>query len=116
MAKLGGNTAITSKSLFHMASVTKTFVATAVMQLVEEGKIDLDAPLLRYLPYFRLADERYRVITWLPATRDADFYQALKLRQQYPNLTFKGVGKVSLGDGGGKVEEQRSGAPWMWMA
>ena len=63
VAKLGVNTPITSKSLFHMASVTKTFVATAVMQLVEKGKIDLDAPLIRYLPYFRLNDERYRTIT-----------------------------------------------------
>src|SRR5262249_47593195 len=35
---------ITTHSLFHMASVTKTFVATAIMQLVEQGKIDLDAP------------------------------------------------------------------------
>jgi len=62
VARLGGTTPITSKSLFHMASVTKTFVATAVMQLVEQGKIDLDAPLTRYLPYFRLDDERYRTI------------------------------------------------------
>src|SRR5258707_6276484 len=36
VAKLGGPARITSKSLFHMASVTKTFVATAVMQLVEK--------------------------------------------------------------------------------
>ena len=63
VAKLGGNTPITSRSLFHMASVTKTFVATAVMQLVEKGKIDLDAPVTRYLPYFRLDDDRYRAIT-----------------------------------------------------
>jgi CubicO group peptidase (beta-lactamase class C family) len=63
VAKLGGNQPITSRSLFHMASVTKTFVATAVMQLVEQGKIDLNKPLLNYLPYFRLNDERYRTIT-----------------------------------------------------
>jgi CubicO group peptidase (beta-lactamase class C family) len=63
VARLGGNTPVTSRSLFHMASVTKTFVATAVMQLVEKGKIDLDSPLIRYLPYFRLNDERYRAIT-----------------------------------------------------
>src|SRR5438477_3939616 len=63
VAKLGGNTTITSRSLFQMASVTKTFVATAVMQLVEKEKIDLDAPLIRYLPYFRLDDERYKTIT-----------------------------------------------------
>jgi CubicO group peptidase (beta-lactamase class C family) len=62
VAKLGGGAPITSKSLFHMASVTKTFVATAVMQLAEQGKIDLDSPVTRYLPYFRLADERYRLI------------------------------------------------------
>src|SRR3989440_954426 len=63
VAKLGGTTGITSKSLFHMASVTKTFVATAIMQLSEKGKIDLDAPVIRYLPYFKLNDERYRTIT-----------------------------------------------------
>ncbi|HXI23065.1 MAG TPA: serine hydrolase [Pyrinomonadaceae bacterium] len=63
VAKLGANTPITSRSLFHMASVTKTFVATAIMQLVEQGKIDLDAPLTKYLPYFKLDDERYKAIT-----------------------------------------------------
>jgi CubicO group peptidase (beta-lactamase class C family) len=61
--KIGEHSPISSRSLFHMASVTKTFVATAIMQLVEKGQIDLDAPLIRYLPDFRLADERYRVIT-----------------------------------------------------
>lgn len=54
---------ITTRSLFHMASITKTFVATSIMQLVEAGKIDLDAPLVKYLPYFRMADERYKIIT-----------------------------------------------------
>lgn len=62
VAKLGTNTPVTSRSLFHMASVTKTFVATAVMQLVEQGKIDLDAPVTKYLPYFKMDDERYRDI------------------------------------------------------
>jgi CubicO group peptidase (beta-lactamase class C family) len=54
---------ITTRSLFHMASITKTFVATSIMQLVESGKIDLDSPVVKYLPYFRMADERYKVIT-----------------------------------------------------
>ena len=61
--RLGQDDAITSRSLFHMASITKTFVATSLMQLVEKGKIDLDAPVVRYLPYFRMADDRYRTIT-----------------------------------------------------
>jgi len=51
------------ENLFHMASVSKPFVATAIVQLVEQGKIDLDAPVTEYLPYFRLADDRYRGIT-----------------------------------------------------
>ena len=54
---------VTSRSLFHMASITKTFVATSIMQLVEAGKINLDAPVVQYLPYFRLADDRYATIT-----------------------------------------------------
>jgi CubicO group peptidase (beta-lactamase class C family) len=54
---------VTPRSLFHMASVTKTFVATSIMQLVEARKISLDAPVVQYLPYFRLADERYQTIT-----------------------------------------------------
>jgi CubicO group peptidase (beta-lactamase class C family) len=49
---------VTPRTLFHMASVTKPFVATAVMQLVEEGRVKLDAPVVEYLPYFRLRDGR----------------------------------------------------------
>src|SRR5436190_23537775 len=37
VAKLGTNAPITSRSLFHMALLTKTFVSTAIMQLVDEG-------------------------------------------------------------------------------
>lgn len=48
---------------FHIASISKTFVATAIMQLYEQGKIDINKPLVTYLPYFRLNDERYKVIT-----------------------------------------------------
>jgi CubicO group peptidase (beta-lactamase class C family) len=54
---------LTTRSLFHMASITKPFVATAIMQLVERGAVNLDAPLVKYLPYFRLADDRYARIT-----------------------------------------------------
>jgi CubicO group peptidase (beta-lactamase class C family) len=54
---------IVPESLFHMASVSKPFVATAVMQLVEKGKVDLDERVVAYLPYFELADERSGQIT-----------------------------------------------------
>ena len=54
---------ITPNTIFHSASISKTLVATAVMQLQEQGKLDIDSPLIEYLPYFKLADEQYRHIT-----------------------------------------------------
>jgi CubicO group peptidase (beta-lactamase class C family) len=45
-------------TVFVLGSVTKTFTATAVMRLVAEGKVDLEAPVRRYVPEFTLRDER----------------------------------------------------------
>ena len=41
---------------FSIGSITKSFTALAVMQLVEAGKVELDAPVQRFLPWFRVAD------------------------------------------------------------
>jgi CubicO group peptidase (beta-lactamase class C family) len=49
---------VDEKTLFHLGSVTKTFTATALMRLAAEGKVDLDAPVRRYVPELKLADER----------------------------------------------------------
>ena len=46
----------TPQTPFFIGSLTKSVTALAVMQLVEAGKIELDAPVQRYLPWFRLAD------------------------------------------------------------
>ncbi len=51
-----GGEAPTLQTLFFIGSVTKSFTALAVMQLVEAGKLELDAPVQRYLPWFRVAD------------------------------------------------------------
>lgn len=48
---------ITPHTVFPIASISKTFAATAVMRLVEQGKIDLRAPVRTYLPEFRVRDE-----------------------------------------------------------
>ena len=48
---------VTPDTVFALASITKTVVATAIMRLVEQGKLDLDAPVRRYLPDFRIQDE-----------------------------------------------------------
>jgi CubicO group peptidase (beta-lactamase class C family) len=45
-------------TLFELGSVTKTYTATALMRLVADGRVDLDAPVRRYLPELVLADER----------------------------------------------------------
>ncbi len=54
---------LSPEHLFHFASVSKPFAATAIMQLVEDGLMELDAPVIRYLPYFELADGPYEEIT-----------------------------------------------------
>ncbi len=51
-----GGPAVTPDTPFVLASVSKSFTALAVMQLVEAGQLDLDAPVQRYLPWFRVAD------------------------------------------------------------
>jgi CubicO group peptidase (beta-lactamase class C family)/D-alanyl-D-alanine dipeptidase len=45
--------AATAQTVFRIGSVSKLFTDIAVMQLVERGKLDLDAPVTRYLPTFR---------------------------------------------------------------
>lgn len=48
--------AVTPQTPFIIGSISKTFTALAAMQLVEASKVDLDAPVQRYLPWFRVAD------------------------------------------------------------
>ena len=54
---------VSMTTVFHMASISKPFVATAIAQLLEQGRVRLDAPVVTYLPYFKLDDDRYRDIT-----------------------------------------------------
>jgi CubicO group peptidase (beta-lactamase class C family) len=54
--KLGEATAVDARTLFGIASNTKVFTATALGLLVEEGKIEWDAPVVRYLPAFAMWD------------------------------------------------------------
>lgn len=56
-------TAVSQDRIYCIASVSKMYSALAVMQLVDEGKIELDAPVTKYLPDFRMNDERYKDIT-----------------------------------------------------
>jgi CubicO group peptidase (beta-lactamase class C family) len=60
---VGGQQPVTSRTVFHLASISKTFVATAVMQLVEQGKVRLDDPVVKYVPYFAMKHPRSATIT-----------------------------------------------------
>ncbi len=63
VARAGSRRAVTPRTVFHLASISKTFVAAAVMQLVETGRVSLESPVTAYLPAFRLKDARASVIT-----------------------------------------------------
>lgn len=54
--KLGFPGAVDAGTVFAIASNTKAFTATAVALLVEEGKLEWDMPVIRYLPWFRLSN------------------------------------------------------------
>jgi len=47
---------VNAHTVFPIASISKTFAATAMMRLVEQGKVDLRAPVRTYIPTFRVRD------------------------------------------------------------
>jgi CubicO group peptidase (beta-lactamase class C family) len=70
----------TTDSLFQIGSITKVYTATLVMQLVDEEKVDLDKPLVAYMPGLRLDDPDASAITarhFLTHTSgvDGDFFR-----------------------------------------
>ncbi|MEX2119603.1 MAG: serine hydrolase [Pirellulales bacterium] len=56
-------TRATAETVYRVGSVSKLFTDIAVMQLVEQGKLDLDAPVTDYLPDFRPQDPFGKPIT-----------------------------------------------------
>ena len=57
------NRLMTGDELYGIGSVSKIYTTVAIMQLVEDGKVSLDAPVTRYLKDFKMADPRYKDIT-----------------------------------------------------
>ncbi|MEP7175590.1 MAG: serine hydrolase [Gemmatimonadales bacterium] len=54
--RLGDPAPVDAQTQFGIASNTKVFTATALALLVEEGKLEWDAPVIRYLPWFAMND------------------------------------------------------------
>jgi CubicO group peptidase (beta-lactamase class C family) len=48
---------VTERTLFQIGSVSKTFTGTAIMRLIDEGRVRLEAPVRTYLPEFAVRDQ-----------------------------------------------------------
>jgi CubicO group peptidase (beta-lactamase class C family) len=75
---------VTDETLFQIGSITKTFTGTAIMQLVEEGVLDLDAKVRTYVPDFRVRDET--------ASREITLRQLLTHEGGWAGDFFHGTG------------------------
>ena len=57
------NRLLTTENLFGIGSTSKMFTTAAMMRLADQGKVDLDRPVIDYIPEFTMADARYKDIT-----------------------------------------------------
>jgi CubicO group peptidase (beta-lactamase class C family) len=77
-------------SVFFLASVTKPITATAVMQLVEVGQLDLQAPIARYVPEFAGPDKEgvtaWHVLTHTSGIPDLDQDALRRKRPSYQQM------------------------------
>lgn len=85
-ADINKKQSVTDKTIFRMASMTKCVTGVAVMKLVEEGKLDLDDPISKYIPGFSgmrvCVDKRY------------EFRQGMSMLSLLPRIPFFRMDKV----------------------
>ena len=102
---------VTPNQLFHIGSITKSFVALVLLQLHEEGKLDLQKPVLDYLPWLPIVTSYGAVsahhllthtsglpdaLTLIPSDRSTRYAQAWKPGERfyYSNLGFDILGNL----------------------
>lgn len=85
---------VTPQMTFVIGSLTKSFTSLAIMQLAEAGKLELDAPVQRYIPWFSLADP------------DASAQIALRHLLAHTSGIPRFVGRALLAGKGEKTIEQ----------
>ena len=101
-------------TIFRLASITKTFTAVAVLQLIEDGKLKLDDPLSKYVADFPNADKILisHLLSHTGGVADFIPYEELKKRP----LEFEPGSRISYSNNGysvlGRVIEKVSGQPW----
>lgn len=116
---VGGYGDATAKTPMRVASVTKTFTAFAVMQQVDQGKIDLDAPVSTYLPELKIAARftARQLLTHTAGLPRAVDTSAIRTSKEF----VAALGSISLGSNGysnvgfnllARVVEVTSGEPF----
>ena len=76
----------TTDTLFCIGSCSKMLATIATMMLVERGQVELDAPLLRYLPTFRMASPEYTQVT---------VRMLLNHSSGFPGADYRGIFRTS---------------------
>src|SRR3954468_24538435 len=59
LADAEGNRPVDEETIYHWASITKTFTGIAIMQLRDRGLLSLDDPVIKYVPELRAAHNPY---------------------------------------------------------
>jgi CubicO group peptidase (beta-lactamase class C family) len=84
------------ESIFQSGSVGKQFTATAVMMLVEEGKIGLEDPLTKFFPAAPATWKKVTVRELLSHTGGFTDYQSFDMRKDYRDQLLKIVERIPL--------------------
>ncbi|OUM94188.1 MAG: penicillin-binding protein [Thermobacillus sp. ZCTH02-B1] len=80
-------------TLFHIASVSKTFTAVAIMQLAEQGKIDLDGDIRHYLPGIEIENPFARPVTVADLLAHRSGFEAREPEDADLNADFDGYAR-----------------------
>ena len=63
---LAAQAPVTTATLFNIGSISKSFTALGVAQLVDQHQVDLDAPVIRYIPDLQLSDpQATQAVCWI---------------------------------------------------
>lgn len=85
----------TDETRFQIASITKSFTALATMQLVEQGRVALDAPVGRYLPQL---PEAWRAVTVRQLLAHTSGIPSISAFERPPCPTPKAQANYAMGD------------------
>jgi D-alanyl-D-alanine carboxypeptidase len=111
---------VLTSHLFEIGSITKSFVALTILQLREEGKVDLHAPILRYLPWLSMQTDLGNILVHHLLTHTAGMPEDAPLfpsaPQRRPRQAFKPGSTFHYCNWGydvlGRLIERLDGRPW----